>query len=172
MQIIKKKKPFDYFLYTAIILAGIVLDQLTKLLITTFMELGDSIPIIKNVLHITYWENSGAAFGMLSDRRWVFILVSTVTIIGLLIFLYLGHAQNRLYAIAISLIISGGIGNMFDRLYLGYVIDFIDFQLIDFAIFNGADSFVCIGAGLLILAMVLEVIDEAKKSKKDGKEKG
>ena len=67
------------------------------------------------------------------------------------------------------LIVSGGIGNMIDRIALGYVVDFIDFALIDFAVFNIADSLVCIGAGLLVLALVLDIIKEAKleKAKRD-----
>ena len=96
--------------------------------------------------------------------------VSTVTIIALAVLLYSGYVrQNKLYTVSLSLIISGGIGNMIDRVFLGYVIDFIDFRLIDFAIFNGADSFVCVGAGILILALLLDVIKEAKKPKQDGK---
>ena len=65
------------------------------------------------------------------------------------------------------MIISGGVGNMIDRLMLGYVVDFIDFRLINFAVFNGADSFVCVGAGLLILALIKDIIDEAKAKKRD-----
>ena len=64
-----------------------------------------------------------------------------------------------------AMIISGGIGNMIDRIALGYVVDFIDFTLIDFAVFNGADSFVCVGAGLLILALILDIVKEQKAEK-------
>jgi signal peptidase II len=63
------------------------------------------------------------------------------------------------------MVVSGGIGNMIDRLALGYVVDFIDFRLINFAVFNGADSFVCVGAGLLVLALVREMIEESKAKK-------
>jgi signal peptidase II len=63
------------------------------------------------------------------------------------------------------MLIAGGIGNMIDRLALGYVVDFIDFRLIDFAIFNGADSFVCVGAGLLILALLRDIIREGKEKR-------
>lgn len=162
----KKMKPADYILYSAIILGGILLDQLTKWLSVKFLAVTDTVPLIKGVLHLTYVENTGAAFGMLKDQRWVFILVSTVTIIAFLAYLYLGHAGSRLYGIAFSMIISGGIGNMIDRLALGYVVDFIDFRLINFAVFNGADSFVCVGAGIMILALILELRSEALAAKK------
>lgn len=178
MTILKKKRPIDYIIYSAIIVLGIILDQLSKWLIFTNMELTEppqSIPIIKNVLHITYITNDGAAFGMMDDprQRWIFIIVSTVAIIGFAVYLYLGHADNMLYGIAMSIVVSGGIGNMIDRFGFGFyvnpktqmgeVIDFIDFCGIWNAIFNGADSFVCVGAGLLILALVIDLVKEYKE---------
>lgn len=161
----KKLSTKKYLLFSIIILAGIVIDQLTKLLCVRFLRPVSTVPIIKDVLHLTYVENRGAAFGMLSDSRWVFMLVSTVAIIGMLLFLYLGFAQNGLYEISLAMVISGGIGNMIDRIALGYVVDMIDFRLIDFAVFNGADSFVCVGAGLLILALILDIAKESKEKK-------
>ena len=166
----KKLKISEYVFYSAIILGGIAIDQLTKWLASTFLRQVGTFPIISDVLHLTYHTNKGMAFGMLETHRWLFMSVSTVTIIALAILLYAGYVRhNKLYTISLSLIISGGIGNMIDRVFLGYVIDFIDFRLIDFAIFNGADSFVCVGAGILILALLLDVIKESKKPKQDGK---
>ena len=162
---IKKKDTRTYLLYSAIIAIGILLDQLTKWLSVAFLSKIETCPIIRNVIHLTYVENRGAAFGMFKDQRWIFMLTSTVMILGLSLYLYLGFAENKLYEVSMAMIISGGIGNMIDRLALGYVIDFIDFRLINFAVFNGADSFVCIGAGILILALVKDIIAEAKKKK-------
>lgn len=162
---ITKKKSTDYILYSAIIAAGILLDQITKWLAVKFLTKVTTVPIIKNVIHLTYVENRGAAFGMFKEHRWVFMLTSTVMIVGLSLYLYLGLAENKLYEISIAMIISGGIGNMIDRLALKYVIDFIDFRLINFAVFNGADSFVCVGAGLLVLALIRDIIEEARKAK-------
>ena len=159
---ITKKSTRDYILYSAIIAVGIFLDQITKWLSVKFLSVTDTVPIIKNVIHLTYVENRGAAFGMFKDQRWIFMTTSTVMIVGLLAYLYLGLAENKLYEISIAMIISGGIGNMIDRIALQYVIDFIDFRLINFAVFNGADSFVCVGAGLLVLALVRDIIKEAK----------
>ena len=68
------------------------------------------------------------------------------------------------------MIAGGGIGNMIDRISLGYVVDFIDFTLIDFAVFNIADSFVCVGAGILILALILEIVNESKNKEKEDKQ--
>ncbi len=163
---IKKRTPLEYILYTLTIALGIGIDQLTKLLSAEYLAPIDTHPIIEGVIHLTYVENRGAAFGMLADNRWIFMVVSTVAIIAMLLYLYLGHAENTLMAVSLAMIISGGIGNMIDRLALGYVVDFIDFRLINFAVFNGADSFVCVGAALLLLSIFLY---EAKN--KDSKDK-
>ncbi|MBQ2718847.1 MAG: signal peptidase II [Clostridia bacterium] len=138
-------------------LFGIALDQLTKLIVDRTMALGESIPLFEGVLHITYIRNRGAAFGMLADNRWVFLTVSTVVIVVLAAFLALTKMRDPLALTALSMILSGGIGTMIDRLALGYVIDFIDFRLINFAVFNGADSFVCVGAALFLLATLLDL---------------
>ncbi len=144
---------------------GILVDQLTKWLVATTMTLGESIPLLEGVLHITYIHNRGAAFGMLADRRWVFLVVSSITIVAIIVFLCLTKIRDGLSLISLSLILSGGIGNMIDRLALGYVIDFIDFRIINFAVFNGADSFVCVGAALFFLAAILDMRRESAAAK-------
>lgn len=173
---IKKLKPIEYIIYSLIIVLGVVIDQLTKFIVTSSMKLHESIPLIKDFLHITYTTNDGAAFGSMDGEagRAVFMTVSTVMIIVMSLYLFLGHADNRLYGISVAMIISGGIGNMIDRLGFGFyvnesgmgeVVDFIDFCGIWNAIFNGADSFVCVGAGLLVLALVLDIIKESREQK-------
>ena len=164
-KIVKKRKPAEYILWAGITVLGVLLDQLTKWLAVEFLMEKGSVPIIKGVLHLTYVENTGAAFGMLKGMPWVFNTVSVIAILAMLAFLFLGHGNGRLQCIALAMIASGGIGNMIDRTALGYVVDFIDFCLIDFAVFNGADSFVCVGAGLLILGLILEIADEARKER-------
>jgi signal peptidase II len=162
---VKKLKPIYYVIYTAAIIGGIVLDQISKLIAVKLLAPIGSVPLWEGVLHLTYVENKGAAFGMLADQRWIFISISSVAIIAIALYLYSGRNESKLYCGALTLIISGGIGNMIDRIALGYVVDFIDFALIDFAVFNIADSFVCIGAGLLVLALILDIIKEAKLEK-------
>ena len=149
----------------AIILAGILIDQLTKYLAVEHLQPIGSFPLWKGVLHLTYAENRGAAFGMLADNRWVFMWVSTIALSVLLVYFYFfAKRYTYLGSVALGMIVSGGIGNMIDRIALGYVIDFIDFTLINFAIFNFADSIVCVGAGLLVLSILLE---PQKKEPKD-----
>ena len=163
----KKRTLKDYIIYVSILVGGIIIDQITKLLAVKYLIPMGSVPLIKfgdvQILNLTYVENTGAAFGMLKDAPWVFNSISTIAIIVMLAYLFLGHAESMLSGIALSMLISGGIGNMIDRLSLHYVVDFIDFRLINFAVFNGADSFVCVGAGLLVLALILEMKEEMKK---------
>ena len=104
---------------------------------------------------------------MFADSRWIFMTISTIAILGMALYLYLGFSMNRLYEISFAIIISGGIGNMIDRLALGYVVDMIQVLFIDFPVFNVADSLVCIGAGLLILALILDIVKESKLKKEN-----
>ena len=134
-----------------LMLVGVGLDQLTKYLVVANMGLHESIAVIPGVFNFTYIQNDGAAFGMLDDQRWIFLVLSTVAIIGILGFMFWKKPQDKLLLASLILIVSGGIGNMIDRIALGYVIDFIDFCAFPELwkwVFNVADSFVCIGAGL------------------------
>lgn len=157
-------------IWLAVIIVTVFLDQLTKYLTVLHLKPIDTYPIIEDVLHLTYVENTGAAFGMMKDARWVFMVTSTLAIIGIL-----GYMIHRTYikkekmpwmeALSLSLIVGGGIGNMIDRTMLGYVVDMIDCRFINFAVFNVADSFVCVGAGLMILYLIILTVKEYKAEK-------
>lgn len=149
-------------LLIAIILGSVALDQLTKWLAAAYLQGQPSFPIWQDVLHLTFAKNEGAAFGMLSDHRWVFMIFSSVAIVGLTVYLFRFRPKSRYVQITLAMIIGGGIGNMIDRIALGYVVDFIDFTLIDFAIFNVADSFVTVGAFMLMGYLVADTVREIK----------
>ncbi|MBR5119374.1 MAG: signal peptidase II [Clostridia bacterium] len=149
----------------AVIAAVIGLDQLTKWLTVVNLAEYESFPLWQDVLHFTYVKNTGMAFGMLKDHRWVFMVFSTIAIVALIVYLLCFRPESRWMQVSMAMIIGGGIGNMIDRIFLGYVVDFIDFTLINFAVFNVADSFVCIGAGIMILCLVLDLIKEIKLEK-------
>lgn len=124
------------------------LDQLTKSLVTKNLALNQSIPIINGILHITLIHNRGAAFGILKNQATLFIFTSVFAII--LIYFNLKNTQHRrhsIYSVSLSLILAGASGNLFDRLFLGYVVDFIDFRI--WPVFNVADSAITVGAILL-----------------------
>ena len=158
-------------LWLAIIVVTVFLDQLTKYLTILYLKPIDTLPIIEDVLHLTYVENTGAAFGMMKDARWVFMITSTVAILAILGYMfYRTHVQKDkmpwMEALSLSLIVGGGIGNMIDRTVLGYVVDMIDCRFINFAVFNVADSFVCVGAGFMVLYLIRETVREARAEKK------
>ncbi|MCQ2414350.1 MAG: signal peptidase II [Clostridia bacterium] len=165
---IKKLPASLYVLYSAVIALGILADHVSKVLAVKYLLPVSDFPIIRDVFHLTYVENRGAAFGMMADRRWVFIVFSAVAILALTAYLYIGgFSDSKLSGFSVAMIISGGIGNMIERLGRGYVVDFINFEVIDIAVFNLADSFICVGAGLLVLALVIEIVKEEKDKKKN-----
>lgn len=151
-----------------IIIGAVLLDQISKLLVVEFLSREEPFVLLEGIFRFTYVENDGAAFGMLDDHRWVFMVLSVVGIGAVLFYLLKFKPQNRLECIALSMIIGGGIGNMIDRVRLGYVIDFLDFYAFPklwMWVFNIADAFVCVGGGLLVLYLVIEIVKETKKTK-------
>jgi signal peptidase II len=160
----KRRVPWLWLLVS---LGVIAVDQLTKWLCVAYLKPVGRVTLIPNFLKLTYVENRGAAFGSFTENRWVFMVISTVAIIGVTVYLLRYCEDNRLLRCALALIVGGGIGNMIDRIALGYVIDFIDFCGIWAYVFNGADSAVCIGAGLMILYVILEIIRESKAAKQE-----
>ena len=153
----------------------VFLDQLSKWLAVILLEGQPSFYLIPGVLRFTYVENRGAAFGMLADNRWVFLVLSTLTTVCLLGFMIYSKPQSRLERAGLALVLAGGIGNMIDRVLLGYVIDFIDFcafpKLWNW-VFNVADSCICIGVGLLIIYIIKLSVSEykAEKNRREGNE--
>ena len=140
-------------------------DQITKLLISSHFEVGQSMHVIKGLLDFTYVRNRGAAFGMLSNQRWIFLVMTTVIIAGVVVLWYKDFITHITGRIAAVLIVAGGIGNMIDRLWLGYVVDFIDVSpLFDFAVFNVADCCVTVGA-VFMAVYILFFLDDKKLGK-------
>ena len=141
------------YIWIAVSIGTIFLDQLTKYLTIFYLKPVGSVPIIEDALHLTYAENTGAAFNMFDepDERWIFMSISTVAIVALLVYFFVRKPTDKWECLSLAFIIGGGIGNMIDRFLLGYVVDMIDFCLIDFAVFNVADIFVCVGCGLMFL---------------------
>lgn len=141
-----------------LLMAGVILaDQLTKILALQYLAPVGSYPLWEDVLHLTYVENTGAAFGMLKDHRWVFLVISTVALGGMIVYMFLNKNRHPLETVAVAFIVGGGIGNMIDRVARGFVVDFVDVKCIPFwkYIFNVADIFVCVGCGLFILYVLL-----------------
>ena len=152
-----------YLLLWALVSALIVLlDFVTKRIVSGSMKLYESIPVIKNVFNITYVKNTGASFGMMSGARWFFVAVTLILICAVIFYTVKNKIHDKLFLLSASFVIGGGIGNLIDRIATGAVVDFFDFCLIDFAIFNVADCFVVVGVILIVLYYIL---DDIKKHK-------
>ncbi len=145
-------------LWIIIIAASVILDQVTKMIVVNSMELYQSIPVIENVFSFTYIHNYGAAWGMFSDHRWVFIVATAIAIIIMPIFLYKYRNLHFMFGFSLSLIIGGAIGNMIDRVFLGYVVDFLEATFIDFPVFNVAD--ICVVCGAILMFIYIAFIDK------------
>lgn len=160
-------------LWAVIAIVIVVADQLTKYLVIQHIPEGESIPVIEGVLHLTHIKNDGAIFGWFDDTRWLFMILSTlgiIVMIGMLVYWVKKEPKDKLMQVILTLLISGGIGNMIDRCSLGVVTDFIDFCAFPklwMYIFNVADCAVTIGGGLMILWLIVSLIAELKKKKAD-----
>ncbi|MDP7141405.1 MAG: signal peptidase II [Candidatus Woesearchaeota archaeon] len=135
--------------YVVFLIAGIIVlvDQLTKLLVVGI----DSVPVIKNVLHLTLVKNTGAVFGMMHGQNVILIWVSLI-VIGFILFYLEDLTESKAGLVMTALVIGGAVGNLVDRIRVGYVIDFIDFRV--WPVFNVADSAIMIGViGLVLLSL-------------------
>ncbi|MEW9676546.1 signal peptidase II [Lentibacillus sp. L22] len=148
--------------YYLIALVVIGVDQLTKWLIVKNMELYEQIPIINDFFYITSHRNRGAAWGILQDQMIFFYIITVVVVVGVIFYLHKFGKDSPLLAVSLSLILGGAIGNFIDRIFRQEVVDFLDFTIFryDFPIFNVADSCLCIG---VILVLIATFIDEKKK---------
>ena len=150
-----------YYILAVIV---IIIDQWTKWLIVKQMELYEQIPIIDNFFSITSHRNKGAAWGILQGQMVFFYIITVIVIIGIIYMMQKYAQQNKLLAVALSLILGGAIGNFIDRLFRKEVVDFLDFIIFtyDFPIFNVADSALTVGVFFFLLATFL---DERKAKK-------
>ncbi len=149
-----------------VILVG--LDQITKYFALVYLKPVGSMEFIKWFLNFIFVENRGVAFGMFSGQRW-FILLLTIVITIALIFYYTKLPKTKEYQLVrmvMVLIFSGALGNMLDRIFRGYVVDFFAFAFIDFPVFNVADIYVVVGVCILAF-LILFVIKEPEEEKKD-----
>ncbi|MCI7758664.1 MAG: signal peptidase II [Oscillospiraceae bacterium] len=166
-----KIKNYLQYIWLLFAAAMVGIDRLTKWLVVTNMkEKGTTINLIKfgdtEVLNLYYCENNGAAWSTLSGKTILLIVITSIVILGLLFLMVTKRVKRPVYMAAVSLIIGGGIGNLIDRIFNdGNVVDFIDFRIINFPIFNFADICAVCGAGLLMIMVIVDEIRERKRKK-------
>jgi signal peptidase II len=129
-----------------IVFITLCLDQLTKYFLNNKLSLNQSIPILKGIFHITLVHNRGAAFGMLQNQVPLLIFTS-IFAIYLIYLSFKAERHGKVYLVALSFILAGALGNLIDRIFFGYVIDFLDFRV--WPVFNLADSAITVGGILL-----------------------
>lgn len=142
--------------YAIVIAVCVAFDQIVKALAVRFLAPVTTVPIIPRVFHLTYIENTGAAFSIFAGKS-IFLIVLTSALIAVLVWLLVSLPKTKAYLTmntAFALVIGGAVGNLIDRIRLGYVVDFFDFRLIGFAIFNVADCFVVVGCALIMIQVV------------------
>lgn len=148
----------------------ILLDQGTKMLALESLKPIGSMAAVPGLLDFTFVENRGVAFGMFSGQRWL-ILALTGAIIGVLVYYYKKLPAGKEYRwvrCALVMIVSGAVGNIIDRIFRGYVVDFLEFAFVDWYVFNVADIFVVLGVIWLMLLMLFVIKDEPAEEKEKG----
>ena len=130
-----------------------IIDQLIKSVVRKKMLVGQTVDFLGKICSFTYVQNSGAAFGSFSNGTKLLTFFTFCLLCAIVVYVVIYHDKTtKLERLAITLILSGGIGNFLDRLRLGYVVDFIDFHF--WPVFNFADILVCVGCGLFVIAML------------------
>jgi len=136
--------------FWVVALVVLALDQVVKIAVRASMFEGQSIPVFDGIFHLTFVRNVGAAFGLLPGYQPIFIVTSCVVLIAIAAYWRRARPTAWPIVVALALITGGAVGNLIDRMFLGRVTDIFDFTLIDFPVFNIADTAIVVGVGILI----------------------
>lgn len=150
-------------LYFLGIILLVAVDQLSKFLVCQFLPFRNTIPLWDNVFHLTHQRNTGAAWGILENQFALFFVVTVLVVAVVTIYLIKKRPKNLCLNFSLTLLVGGALGNFIDRMFRGFVVDFLDFRLIHFPVFNMADCFVVCGAILLVFYVIF--LEGKEKSK-------
>ncbi len=160
------------YIFALIAALGLVVaDQLTKNYIVAHFVEYQTQPVIEGVFHITYVQNPGAAFGIFKNQPWIFLSITTIVLLVCISLLIKKTFRSPIMHWALFLVLAGGVGNMIDRIFrvndegIRYVVDFLDFRLINFPVFNIADCCVVIGAALIVLYFAVDTVKDLKRTR-------
>ena len=155
-----------YAFYVLFVTILVIIDQYVKNLVVANIELGKQIPLIDNFFSLTYVRNYGAGFSIMQHETAFLTALSIIAIIILSYMLIKAKKSDTVSIISYILIISGALGNLIDRVRLGYVVDFLDFNIFgyDYPVFNIADSFITVGCFILIIMVILETKNAKNKA--------
>ena len=145
----------------------VIIDQIIKYFISAYLQPVGSVSVIDNIFSLTYVENKGVAFGMFSDMRWIFVALTSILLVIIIFYMFKKRPKGKFFYVCAALIIGGGIGNLIDRIFYGYVIDYLSLSFFP-PVCNFADY--CITAGTIMLVIYLlffsDILDSSKKAKK------
>lgn len=168
-----KNKKLTPFKIKALSLISIVLlvgaDQLIKYFIDLFLKPVGSVTVIPKILQLSYYENDGAMMGMMSGKTTVMTVFAVLCLLLVCYILYSGKLGYGIDFWCVVFVAAGGIGNLIDRVFRGYVIDYIEVLFVDFYIFNFADCLVTCAAVAIIISQIYQFIKESKKNKRKEK---
>ncbi|HCI59882.1 MAG TPA: signal peptidase II [Ruminococcus sp.] len=144
----------------------VIIDQIIKYFVSAYLQPVGSVSVIDNIFSLTYVENKGVAFGMFSDMRWIFVALTSILLVIIIFYMFKKRPKGKFFYVCAALIIGGGIGNLIDRIFYGYVIDYLSLSFFP-PVCNFADY--CITAGTIMLVIYLlffsDILDSSKKAK-------
>lgn len=152
-------------LYLVIAAIVIVIDQVVKYFTVEFIPLGTIVDLHNPILSLTYIKNTGAAWGILAGKLWLFTIITIIVVCGIVYVLYKNKSASKWFTIGLTLILGGALGNFIDRIGQGFVVDMFMFEFIDFPIFNVADISLVVGVGCVIVWLILDELKERQKKK-------
>lgn len=143
----------------------VIIDIISKLLVSNNLLLSKSVTIIPNFFYLTYAHNYGGAWSIFENNTLAITIISFIVILGISYYIFKNKVTRKIEIIGYSLLLGGAIGNLIDRIIYGYVIDFLDFYILgyDFPIFNIADIGIVVGIIFLLISMILEVNNNDNK---------
>ena len=140
--------------WSVLVVLIILFDQFTKYLVIENIGLTDSLRVIPGVIDFVYVKNTGAAFSFLANKTYGIVILSIISVLfclGVIVYIIKTKPKNKLLLLSLALMFSGAVGNVIDRIFRGFVVDFIETVFISFPVFNVADIAITVGAVLLII---------------------
>jgi len=149
----------------AVITLLVLADQLIKLLVDKFLKPTGEITVIPDILRLRYLENDGAMMGFMGGKTVLMTVLALICFGGVTVLIFSGKINNKIDLVNFVLVCAGGLGNIIDRVFRGYVIDYIEVLFVDFYVFNFADCLITVGAFLLFFNQIYQIYKEHKEKK-------
>ncbi len=146
-----------YYVMAAI---ALIVDQIIKWSVATYMDIGQRIPMIPGFIQLTSIRNRGAAFGILQNQRLFFIVITAIVLVGIVVYLRKTYREQKLLSSALALILAGALGNFVDRARNGEVVDMLEFTFINYPVFNVADVFIVTGVIMVMIDTIRQSVKE------------